>query len=257
VETRRFCTRRWLSAALLTTTFVVSGCSSTSGDSSSRIPSITDIVGKAKAATALPGSNPNPAPPAAPVEADTRPQGAPRAAGASSAATKAPAARDAAARKKRRAATPTLATTPLPPPAPAPAPVVRLVVPPVVTVSSAAPSPSRVDTPAVVKPPVPLRPPAEERLPIYSEADADVVPAKLLTPQKGGPSFRNITADVNRMEIVVSPQGRVEQVKLVTPPKRMTDMLMLSGAKTWRFSPALKNGQPVRYRTEFSWEMTP
>ena len=46
-------------------------------------------------------------------------------------------------------------------------------------------------------------------------------------------------------------------MKLVTPPKRMTDMLMLSGAKTWRFSPALKNGQPVRYRTEFSWEMTP
>lgn len=84
-----------------------------------------------------------------------------------------------------------------------------------------------------------------------------MVPAKLLTPQKGGPTFRNITPDVNTMEIVVSTQGRVEQVKLVTPPKRMTDMLMLSGAKTWKFSPALKNGQPVRYRTEFSWEMTP
>jgi outer membrane biosynthesis protein TonB len=108
-----------------------------------------------------------------------------------------------------------------------------------------------------VTPPVPLRPPVQERSPIYSQADSDVVPAKLLTPQKGGPTFRNVAPDINTMEIVISKQGRVEQVKLVTPPKRMTDMLMLSGAKTWKFSPALKDGQPVRYRTEFSWEMNP
>jgi len=48
----------------------------------------------------------------------------------------------------------------------------------------------------------------------------------------------------------------VQQVKLAAPPKRMTDMLLLSGAKTWRFTPALKDGQPVRYRTVVSWETT-
>jgi hypothetical protein len=37
----------------------------------------------------------------------------------------------------------------------------------------------------------------------------------------------------------------------------MTDMLLLSGAKTWKFVPALKDGQPVRYRTQFSWDATP
>jgi hypothetical protein len=134
-----------------------------------------------------------------------------------------------------------------------------------------------VATPAVPEPPAPLtsrtadttptgapvvagsRPAVtlDERSPIYSKTDADVVPARLLTVQNGGATFRNMKMDVNTMELVISKQGRVEQVKLMTPVKRMTDMLLLSGAKTWRFSPALKNGQPVRYRTQYSWQTTP
>jgi hypothetical protein len=97
----------------------------------------------------------------------------------------------------------------------------------------------------------------DERSAIYSKTDVDVVPAKLLTVQNGGPTFRNMKMDVNTMELVISKQGRVEQVHLMTPVKRMTDMLLLSGAKTWRFSPALRNGQPVRYRTQYSWQTTP
>jgi hypothetical protein len=92
---------------------------------------------------------------------------------------------------------------------------------------------------------------------IYSKADLDVTPARLLTPQTGGPTFRNVKPDINTMELVVSKLGRVEQVKLITPVRRMTDMLLLSGAKTWKFTPAMKNGQPVRYRTQFSWETMP
>jgi outer membrane biosynthesis protein TonB len=59
------------------------------------------------------------------------------------------------------------------------------------------------------------------------------------------------------MELVITREGRVETVRLLTPATRMTDMLLLSGAKTWKFAPALKEGQPVRYRTRFSWEATP
>jgi outer membrane biosynthesis protein TonB len=61
---------------------------------------------------------------------------------------------------------------------------------------------------------------------------------------------------MNTMELLISPQGRVEQVRLISPTKRMTDMLLLSGAKTWKFAPALRDGEPVRYRTMFSWEVT-
>jgi len=98
---------------------------------------------------------------------------------------------------------------------------------------------------------------ANDRSPIYSPADSDVIPARLLTSQKAGPLFRNAPADLNTMELIISKLGLVEQVRLTSPTKRMTDMLLLSGAKTWRFAPAMKDGAPVRYRTNFSWEMTP
>jgi hypothetical protein len=99
----------------------------------------------------------------------------------------------------------------------------------------------------------PVPPVIESR--IYSKDDADVIPARLLTTQ-GAAGLGTGLADVNTMELVVSPSGRVEEVKLAAPPKRMTDMLLLSGAKMWKFAPALKDGQPVRYRTQVSWETT-
>jgi hypothetical protein len=92
---------------------------------------------------------------------------------------------------------------------------------------------------------------------IYSQADEDVIPARLVKSPTSGPVFRNMASTVNTMELIISKQGRVEEVKLTTPAKKMTDMLLLSGAKTWKFVPATKNGQPVRYRTQFSWEETP
>jgi hypothetical protein len=101
--------------------------------------------------------------------------------------------------------------------------------------------------------PVPVR----HGTPIYSEDDPDVTPPELLISQESNPVFRGIQPDMNTMELVVSELGRVEQVQLLTPARRMTDMLLLSGAKTWKFSPAMRNGQPVRYRTAFSWPSVP
>ena len=96
---------------------------------------------------------------------------------------------------------------------------------------------------------------AEERR-IYSKDDSDVVPARLLSKPTSSASIRGTEAGINTMELIVSKQGRVEEVKLVSPAARMTDMLMLSGAKTWKFVPATRNGEPVRYRTLYSWEST-
>jgi outer membrane biosynthesis protein TonB len=58
---------------------------------------------------------------------------------------------------------------------------------------------------------------------------------------------------VNRMELVIAADGSVERVRLVNGPTRMPDMMLLSGAKAWKFTPAFKNGVPVRYRTTVSW----
>jgi TonB family protein len=64
-------------------------------------------------------------------------------------------------------------------------------------------------------------------------------------------------AGTNTMELLVDEFGRVEQVQLVSPPVRLGDMTLLSAAKTWRFHPALKDGQPVRYRLSVSWTVSP
>ena len=51
----------------------------------------------------------------------------------------------------------------------------------------------------------------------------------------------------------MSERGDVMHVRLIDGPRRMPDMMLLSGAKMWRFQPAVKDGDPVRYRTVVSW----
>jgi hypothetical protein len=94
---------------------------------------------------------------------------------------------------------------------------------------------------------------------IYTSADAGINPPKMLYPQLPPPPLvvSASTDNVNVMEIIISGEGSVERVQLVSPPRRLTDMMLLSGAKSWKFAPASKNGLPVRYRMAFSWATTP
>jgi hypothetical protein len=57
-------------------------------------------------------------------------------------------------------------------------------------------------------------------------------------------------AQLARIEIVVGLDGLVDAVKLVpgTRPVSVTEAMLLSAAKAWRFSPAVKDGNPVKYR---------
>ena len=95
---------------------------------------------------------------------------------------------------------------------------------------------------------------------IYSPADADVQPPVMLYPSLPPTVFVARNADVtviNRMELVIAPDGSVERVRLVNGPTRMPDMMLLSGAKLWKFTPAVKDGVPVRYRTTVTWSGFP
>jgi hypothetical protein len=100
---------------------------------------------------------------------------------------------------------------------------------------------------------------APESSPVYSSADNNVDPPVLSFPQLitpvAGPGVSS--SIMNRMVVVVSAEGTVERVQLVEGPARMPDMMMLSGVKTWRFTPAFKDGEPVRYRTVISWAALP
>jgi hypothetical protein len=188
------------------------------------------------AATPTPTPAPEPAPPAAaPTAPPAVEKPAPRPSSASSGS------------RARATAKPVdlKPIQPETPPAIEPAPALAVAM-------AAPPPPASPEAPAVS--PEAAAALAAVRAKIYSKDDTDVIPAKLLTTREGGRLFQDVVADMNTMELIVSSEGRVESVRLLTTPKRMTDMLLLSGAKTWSFQPALKDGTPVRYRTVFSWE---
>jgi len=135
---------------------------------------------------------------------------------------------------------------------------------PVVARTDSARTSSPVDALARDTPPASVnatREAGEPRAPaaIYSGDDRDVQPPLMLSPQLppllmiGGPS----DGRVNRMELVVATDGSVERVRLIGAPSRMADMMLLSGAKLWKFTPAIKDGVPVRYRTMVSWMVFP
>lgn len=94
---------------------------------------------------------------------------------------------------------------------------------------------------------------------VYSRDDVDVQPPVMLYPQLPPQLFVGSPSEglENRMEIVVAPDGTVERVRLTRAPRRMADMMLLSGAKLWRFAPAVKDGVPVRYRTTITWTVFP
>jgi len=124
----------------------------------------------------------------------------------------------------------------------------------------ASPSPLEVNAPAAIEPvaePVTVElPPAVDPSIVYSQTDQNVEPPRLLSrplPARlpsGG-------SDVPTVEIVTSPEGGVERVRLTSKPRRLVDVMELSAAKAWKFDPALKDGQPVRYRFELGTSVPP
>jgi hypothetical protein len=96
------------------------------------------------------------------------------------------------------------------------------------------------------------RVPADPALPdskVYSAADAEVAPpvfVRTRLPAAPSPAVR--ADELPEVEVVVSPTGDVESVKLLTQPTGVGPAMMLSAIKNWRFHPATRDGQPVRYR---------
>lgn len=103
--------------------------------------------------------------------------------------------------------------------------------------------------PAAIAPEVPAPPIVPDEA-VYAPGAKDVEPAVLMRPQM--PSRSASTAmpeEIGILEIIVSTTGVVEQVRLISASTRFQDRMIVSAAKAWLFEPAMKNGQPVRYRT--------
>jgi len=88
---------------------------------------------------------------------------------------------------------------------------------------------------------------------IYSPNDVDVSPPVAIRSPGIATDRSNGDTNVSFVEILVSETGQVESARGRRRPATLGGALQsttaLSVVKTWRFRPALKNSQPVKYRT--------
>ena len=88
---------------------------------------------------------------------------------------------------------------------------------------------------------------------VYSSTDVDVEPPKLLSEGPGQPA--SVVSERTRvLEVLVKPDGSVEQVRLRSTEPRLLDPILLSRAKMWEFAPAQRAGHPVPYRLVLLWD---
>jgi hypothetical protein len=113
---------------------------------------------------------------------------------------------------------------------------------------TAPPTPRPVELPRAAEATPEGQPPSTNTT-VYSPVDTEVVPPELERSRLPKDSPLGVRPeDLSEVEVVVSATGEVESVKLVTEPVRVLSAMMLSAVKNWRFQPAMRDGQPVRYR---------
>jgi hypothetical protein len=84
---------------------------------------------------------------------------------------------------------------------------------------------------------------------VYSRADGFVSPPRPVRPQlPPEPPFDPTVAPPTELELVIGETGLVESAKLKTPPRNITEFMLVSAAKAWIFQPAELDGHPVAYR---------
>lgn len=85
---------------------------------------------------------------------------------------------------------------------------------------------------------------------VFSSEDADVQPPRLVRPQlPSEPPPGTPEQDVGTLELLVDESGAVRHVRLISPRNRYQERMLVAAAKAWKFLPALRNGEPVKYRT--------
>jgi TonB family protein len=120
--------------------------------------------------------------------------------------------------------------------------------------SQEAAAPTASPTPAVAAAPPSPRPtttPVPSQ-PVYTALDATVKPPVELRREmpRWTPSNRAMAAMTlsGLLEIVIDETGSVMSASMAKPVTPTYDQLLLQSARTWRYSPATREGKPVRYR---------
>ena len=158
-------------------------------------------------------------------------------------------------RPRAAAAAPTPTPTPTPTPIATPTPTPKPVADQPMTVTASVPSALQMTPVARPAPQAPSSAAASAASgPVYDSSNADVAVPTLVTPlaHVPVPTGVNPSSVTSVIEIVVNGDGSVYSVKAAEPPATVGETLeminWLSVTKSWQFGPAVRNGQPVRYR---------
>jgi hypothetical protein len=92
---------------------------------------------------------------------------------------------------------------------------------------------------------------ASAAIPIYSLSDTDVtppVPIEQRIPPWNVPAYLRERTSLGRLEVLIDETGAVRQAALQRPIWPAFDAALIEAAKRWRYQPARRQGQPVRYR---------
>ena len=84
---------------------------------------------------------------------------------------------------------------------------------------------------------------------LFDESDVNVTPpttVRVQLPERAAAGSGDDRVGV--VEAIVSATGEVERVKLLSPHRSYHQAMILSAVKTWRFQPAVMDGDAVRYR---------
>jgi TonB family protein len=110
-------------------------------------------------------------------------------------------------------------------------------------------------------PPPPAPPPVPAVPRIFTAGDPDVVPPTPLlqnipqwVPPQSGLRMQTFSGAV---EIVIDEQGAVTDAAIVEPVNAYYDQLLLAATNKWRYKPATRAGQPVKYRRTIAVTLKP
>jgi hypothetical protein len=90
---------------------------------------------------------------------------------------------------------------------------------------------------------------------IYGKDDTDVLPPTPLLPRLLAgltPSSPRVRLEALTIAVIVNEDGAVDSVRGLVAPENLSEAVLLTQAlsmvKSWRFSPAMRDGEPVKYR---------
>jgi hypothetical protein len=129
------------------------------------------------------------------------------------------------------------------------------------TAAALAPKPAPPPPPPPPAPVTPPPPPPKPAAPvIYTIEDEGVIPPgdieRRLPPWDATNRALAATARRGILEVIINESGLVETVTLRSPVSPLYDPQLIEAAKKWKFTPATKDGKPVKFRRLFAISLT-